>query len=170
VLVTGIAPGTQVSGLSVGQTVLVNPSSSAAFSAETNGATLPTGLSFSGVNTVGVGQSVLLNSTGFTAGSGTTPGTLTTNAVTLVPSQFSGTVGTLNSGSQSFTLTGLNGLFTLNGVPTLTVDTGASTDFTGIPGFTGLNPGEVATTGGLVFITPSGTVVTGTQVETVPTT
>ena len=168
VLVTGITPGAQVSGLSVGQMVLVNPSSGALFSAQTNGATLPTGLSFSGVNTVGVGQSVLLNSTGFTAGSGTTPGTLTTNAVTLVPSQFSGTVGTLNSGSQSFTLTGLNGLFTLNGVPTVTVDTGATTAFTGVPGFTGLNPGEVTTTGGLVFITPSGTVVTGTQVEPVP--
>jgi hypothetical protein len=170
VLVTGFTPGTQVSGLSVGQTVLVNPSPGAAFSAETNGATLPTGLSFSGVNTVGVGQSVLLNSTGFTAGSGSTPGTLTTNSVLLVPSQFSGTVGTLNAGSESFTLTGLNGLFTLNGVPTVTVDTGTSTDFTGVPGLTGLNPGEVATTGGLVFITPSGTVVTGTQVETVPTT
>jgi hypothetical protein len=166
VVVTGIAPGSRVSDVTVGQTILVNPSTGAAFSAQTNGATLPAGLSFAGVNNVGIGQTVLLNSTGFTAGSVSTPGTLTTNNVTLEPSQFAGTVGALNSGNQSFTVTGLNGLFTLNGVPTLTVDTGTSTNFTGTTGFTGLTPGEVETTGGLVFETTGGPVVTGTQVST----
>jgi hypothetical protein len=166
VLVTGIAPGSTVTGVSVGQMILVNPSPTATFSAQTNGVTLPSGLTFAGVSNVGVGQTVLLNSTGFTAGTGSAPGTLTANNVVLIPSQFSGTVGTVNSTSQTFTLTGLNGVFTLNAIPTVVVDTGTNTSFFGVTGLTALTPGTVATTGGLVFVTPTGVVVFSNQVGT----
>jgi hypothetical protein len=145
-------------GVSVGQVVVVNPSAGATFSAQTNGTTLPAGLTFAGVNSVGVGQSVLLDSTGFTAGTGTAPGTVTTDNVTLVPSQFGGTINTLNATNQSFDLNGLNGMFTGNNIPDVTVNTSTTgTTFTGgtTNDFTGLAVGNTVNVGGLLFNSPT---------------
>jgi hypothetical protein len=167
VLITSETPAFQgqSSGLKVGQVVFVNPSQTAAFGAQTNGETLPAGLTFGSLADIGVGQTVLLNSTGFAAGTGGAPGTLTSDNVTLVPSQFGGMIGTLNSSSQSFTMTGLNGLFIQNDIPSVTVDTGTNTAFTGVTGgFSGLAAGNNATVGGLLFDTPSGPVLVGGQV------
>ena len=166
VLVTSETPGfaSQNPSFSVGHVVVVNLASGATFSAQTNGVTLPSGLTFSNFSNIGIGQTVLLNSTAFTAGTGSNPGTLTANSVVLEPSQFTGTVGTINSANQSFTMTGLNGLFTLNTIPLVTVDTLSGTTFIGVPGFTSLAPGQTTTTAGLVFVTPSGLVVVGTQI------
>jgi hypothetical protein len=145
------------SGVAVGQVVMVNPSTGATFSAQTNGATLPAGLTFSGANNLGIGQSVLLDSTGFTAGTGTAPGTVATDNVTLVPSQFGGTVNTLDSTDQSFDINGLNGQFTGNNISDVTVDTGTGTAFTGgtMNNFTGLAAGNTVNVGGLLFNSPT---------------
>jgi len=172
VLVTSETPAFQgqSAGLKQGQVVFVTPSQGATFSAQTNGATMPTGTSFASINDVGVGQSVLLNSTGFTAGMGGAPGTLTTDNVMLVPTQFTGTVNTLNASNQSFTLTGLNGLFTQNGVSTVTVDTGANTTFSGVNGgFNGLAAGNTTTVGGLLFLGPVAPVIVSGQVGVIQT-
>lgn len=160
VLVTSASPAFvgQDTGLTVGQVVQVNPSTGAAFSAQTNGATLPAGLGFASSNDLGVGQSVMLDSTGFTAGTGTNPGSLTTDNVTLVPSQFGGSINSLDATDQSFDLNGLNGLFTgnnINGVNVQTSSTG--TTFTGgtTNDFTGLAVGNTVDTGGLLFNSPT---------------
>jgi hypothetical protein len=171
VLVTSETPAfqNQSSGLKVGQVVFVNPSQTAAFSVQANGQTIPAGLTFASINDVAVGQTVLLDSTGFTAGTSGAPGVLTTDNVTLMPSQFGGTVGTLNSSNQSFTVTGLNGLFVENGIPLVTVDTGTGTVFTGVTGgFTGLGVGNTTTVGGFLFNTPNGPVLVGGQVIVTP--
>jgi hypothetical protein len=60
----------------------------------------------------------------------------------LVPSQFNGTIGTLNASGQTFTETSLNGLFVGNSIPLVTVDTGTGTTFTGVTGFNGLAAGN----------------------------
>jgi Domain of unknown function (DUF4382) len=159
VVVTSESPAfsSSASGVAVGQVVMVSPSTGATFSAQTDGATLPAGLTFSAANNLVVGQSLLLDSTGFTAGSGTTPGTIATDNLTLVPSQFGGTINTLNSSDQSFDLNGLNGEFTGNGVTDVTVDTGANTTFTGSTtnNFTGLAAGNTVNVGGLLFNSPT---------------
>ena len=171
VLVTSETPAfqNQSSGLKVGQVVFVNPSQTAVFGVQANGQTIPAGLTFASINDVAVGQTVLLDSTGFTAGTSGAPGVLTTDNVTLMPSQFGGTVGTLNSSNQSFTMTGLNGLFVENGIPLVTVDTGTGTVFTGVTGgFTGLGVGNTTTVGGFLFNTPNGPVLVGGQVIVTP--
>jgi hypothetical protein len=142
------------SGLLVGQVVQITPAAGAVFSAQTNGATLPAGLTFASIADIGVGQSVLVDSTGFVAGAGVTPGVLTTDAVTLVPSQFGGTINTLDAGTQSFDMNGLSGLFTGNNITDVTVDTSTTgTTFTGdtTGDFTGLVAGNTVDTGGLLF-------------------
>jgi hypothetical protein len=173
VLVTSETPAFSggTSGLAVGQVVEVNPSTGASFSAQTNGGTLPAGLTFGGIGDVGVGQSVMLDSTGFTAGTGTAPGTLTTDNVTLVPSQFSGSIDTLNATNQNFTLNGLNGLFTGNNVNSVTVNTGANTAFSGVTGgFAGLAAGNNVNVGGLLLNSPTGPTLVGGQVGVTGTT
>jgi hypothetical protein len=173
VLVTSQTPAFQsgATGLAVGQVVEVNPGEGAIFSAQTNGGTLPAGLTFGGINDVAVGQSVLLDSTGFTAGTGTAPGTLTTDNLTLVPSQFGGTISALDSSNQSFTVNGLNGLFTGNNVNSLTVNAGTGTSFSGVTnGFNGLATGNTVNLGGNVFNTTNGPVLVGGQVGVTTTT
>jgi len=173
VLVTSETPAfsSATSGLAVGQVVQVSPGTGATFSAQTNGATLPAGLTFGAIGDVGVGQSVLLDSTGFTAGTGTAPGTLTTDNITLVPSQFSGSVNALNASDQSFTVNNLNGLFTGNQVNSITVNTSSNTAFTGVTGgFTGLAAGNNVNVGGTLFNSPTGPVLVGGQVGITGTT
>jgi hypothetical protein len=165
VLVMSMTPGfqTQNNGLTTGQVVTVNPSNTTTFGVQNSGTTIPAGLNFTGLSNIGVGQSVLLNSTGFTAGVGGAPGTLATNNVTLVPSEFTGTVGSINTSAESFALGGLNGLF--GTVPQLTVQTGTTTTFNGVTGFNGLTNGGLATVGGSLFMTPAGGVIVGNSVN-----
>jgi len=86
--------------------------------------------------------------------------------VMLAPTQFGGTINSLNSGNQSFEVNGLNGLFTTNGVNTVNVQTGTSTAFQGVTGgFTGLTNGNNLAVGGLLFITPTGPTLVGQQVN-----
>ena len=88
----------------------------------------------------------------------------------LAPTQFTGTINSLNTGSQSFTSNELNGLFTNNDVNQVSVDTGTGTTFTGVTGFSGLASGNNVTMGGLLFQTPNGPVLVGQQVGVTTTT
>ena len=173
VVITSVSPAFSGanSGVAVGQVVTVNSNPQTAFSVQSNGQTLPAGLNFTGISNVAVGQSVLLDSTGFTAGTGGANGTLTTDQVILAPTQFNGTINSLNSTNQAFTLNGLNGVFTDNGVNLVNVDTGTTTTFTGVNGgFTGLANGNQVAVGGLLFETPTGPVLVGQQVGVASTT
>ena len=148
----------------------VNPSMSATFTVQSNGQTIPSGLAFTSINNVGVGQSVMLDSTGFTAGTGGANGVLTTDQVMLAPTQFGGTINSLNATNQTFTVNGLNGRLTTNGTQIVNVDTGTTTTFTGVTGgFTGLTNGNNLALGGLLFETPTGPVPVGQQVNVAAT-
>jgi hypothetical protein len=172
VVITGVTPAfaTANAGVKVGQVVTVTTNPQTTFSIESNGATLPSGLNFASLGDVGVGQSVVLNSTAFTAGTGGAPGSITADQVMLAPTQFTGTINSVNTGSQSFTTNGLNGLFTSNDVNQVTVDTGTGTSFTGVTGFSGLASGNNVTMGGLLFQTSTGPVLVGQQVGVTTTT
>ena len=172
VVITGITPAfaTANSGVKVGQVVTVTTNPQTTFGIQSNGATLPSGLNFASLGDVGVGQSVVLNSTAFTAGTGGAAGMLTADQVMLAPTQFTGTINSLNAGSQSFTSNELNGLFTNNDVNQVSVDTGTGTTFTGVTGFSGLASGNNVTMGGLLFQTPNGPVLVGQQVGVTTTT
>jgi hypothetical protein len=166
VLITSESPAfqSQASGVKVGQVVFVNPSQNAVFTAQTNGATLPAGLTFGMIGDVAVGQAVLLNSTGFTAGTGGAPGSVTSDSVVLGRSQFTGTISAINSTNQSFVMNSLNGLFVQNAITSVAVDTGTNTTFSGVSGFTGLATGNTLIVGGLLFNTPTGPVLVANQV------
>jgi len=172
VVITGVTPAfaSANTGAAVGQLVTVSTSPQTTFSIAANGTTIPAGLNFAGIGDVTVGQSVELDSTAFTAGTGGAPGTMTSDQVLLVPTEFNGTINSLNATDQSFTTNGLNGVFTDNGVNQVLVDTGTSTTFNGVTGFTGLANGNNVAVGGLLFETPTGPVVVGQQVGVVTTT
>jgi hypothetical protein len=157
VLITSETPAYQGSnGSMVGETVLVSPATGATFQPQLNGGTEPAGVSFASSADLVPGQTVLLDSTGFTAGTGTGPGTLTTDNVTLIPSQFNGTINTLDASNQTLTLNGLGGLYTTNGINAVNVNTTSGTFYTGVTGgFTGLTAGTNATFGGLLYNTPA---------------
>jgi hypothetical protein len=98
----------------LGGEATVSIASGATYSINSNGYTLPSGLTFTGPTSLYVGQQVLvnvvsgsLNSTS-TSGSGTwgppQPLAFTTNTVELEPSQFTAPVTALNASTSSFTL------------------------------------------------------------------
>jgi len=165
-LVTSESPAfqSQASGVKVGQVVFVHPSQNAVFTAQTNGATLPAGLTFGMLGDVAVGQAVLVNSTGFTAGTGGAPGAVTSDSVVLGRSQFTGTISAIDSTNQSFLMNSLDGLFVQNAITSVTVDTGTNTTFAGVSGFAGLATGNTVIVGGLLFNKPTGPVMVANQV------
>ena len=165
-LVTSESPAfqSQASGVKVGQVVFVHPSRNAVFTAQTNGATLPAGLTFGMLGDVAVGQAVLVNSTGFTAGTGGAPGAVTSDSVVLGRSQFTGTISAIDSTNQSFLMNSLDGLFVQNAITSVTVDTGTNTTFAGVSGFAGLATGNTVIVGGLLFNTPTGPAMVANQV------
>jgi hypothetical protein len=149
VVVTGTSGS--VSGVTVGQEEMVTAGTGATFSVESNGATLPAGLTFAGTSNLLVGQTVQLDASSISGSN------VTADQVMLAPTQFTGTSGTVNG--SNVTINGLNGLFTNAGTTTITADTGASTTFGGVTGVTGLTNGDEVSVNGLLFSTPTAPIV-----------
>lgn len=147
VLVTEVLAG-NTQGVTVGQVLtLVLPTSSAGFSiAVPAGQTLPTSDSFAATGDLVVGQNVLIDSTGVDTG------VVTSDAIALEPSQFSGTVSSITS--PNLTVNGLNNFFNDNGIATVEIQTGTQTTFGGTvatSGFKGLTVGDEANFDGFLF-------------------
>lgn len=102
------------SGLPLGGVATVTFASSATYSVDNNGFTIPSGLSFTGTADVMMGQNVqvvvepgTLSSTGGSGWGGWGPPqtvSFTASSVALEPSQVTGTISALDSSNQSFTL------------------------------------------------------------------
>jgi len=147
ILVTEVLAG-NTQGVTVGQVLtLVPPSTSAGFSiAVPAGQTLPAGDSFAAAGDLVVGQNVLIDSAGVDAG------VVTSDAIQLEPTQFSGTVSSI--ASPNLTVNGLNSFFNDNGIATVQVQTGTQTTFGGTvatSGLKGLTVGDEANFGGFLF-------------------
>jgi hypothetical protein len=177
--------------LPVGHHVRVTvPSSGVTYAVDSGSFTLPPGLSFASASDLQVGQEVLVvvqgtvttaSDSGTTGPNGPSPIgstgptpvgpaaiTFTTNSITLEPSQITGTVAAINTGSLSFSLATRPASFvapsrTPGGHPTLepviiTVQTTTATTFRNFNtnDISGLAMNDVVSVHGWLFSTPSG--------------
>ncbi len=158
------------SNLPLGGVATVSLASNATFSVDSNGFTLPSGLTFSSASDLVVGQQVLvdvvsgsLSSTsqhGFAATWGPPQSaSFSTDSVQLEPSQMSGSITALDSSSSSFTLGGNGGQFFFpwpmmspNAV-SYNVLTTTQTTYQGLTtdSFDGLSTGNVVSVNGWLF-------------------
>jgi hypothetical protein len=128
-----------------------------------NGGFSNLGFSFSTSAALLVGQDVQIR-----PGTVTSTGsviTVATDLVRLWPSQITGQVGSINSGTGTFTLTNLSPLFTGAAPPitTITVQMLTGMDFENFPNQTSLAVGNTVSVKGLLFNTPGApTLVTRT--------
>ncbi|HXW57455.1 MAG TPA: DUF5666 domain-containing protein [Candidatus Cybelea sp.] len=156
-------------GMVCGLPLTVGFSSSTTFSIDADGITLPSGLSFGGINDMIVGQAFALqpviSSLDVTGTPPTIQITFTASNVRLESSEVTATVEAVNS-SSTFTLNGLPPLFT-NATPAITqidVETVAGTDFENLTGVGALSSGDTVSAGGLLFNTASGPLLVAERV------
>jgi hypothetical protein len=138
------------------------------YSIDSDGFTIPAGLSFSNGDDFMVGQNLRMNivSGSLTTLTGQPPSStwstpqsvsFQTNAVALQPSQFTATIATLNSSAQSFTFSGSTGAIFLPWPPSYlnassaTVITTAQTTYQGADTFGGLANNDVVSVDGWLF-------------------
>ncbi len=160
-----------VTGISEGSPVVVTIQSGAVFQVggeelgEDGGFSI-SGASFSSGADLMVGQDVQIRP-GMVSTSGSVP-TVTTDLVRLWPSQITGQVGTINTSTGTFTLTGLSPLFTGATPPITTINavTLSQMSFEDFSGLSSLTPGNTVSVKGLLFNTPgTPTLVTRTMRE-----
>ena len=128
-----------------------------------NGGFSNLGFSFSSSADLLAGQDVQIRPGTVTSTGGVI--SVTTDLVRLWPSQITGQVGSINSGTGTFTLTNLSPLFTgaVPPVTTITVQMLTGMDFENFPNQTSLTVGKTVSVKGLLFNTPGApTLVTRT--------
>lgn len=147
----------------------------ATYSIDSNGFTMPSGLTFTGASDLAIGQNVTLTIVpGSLSNAGGAPPTaawapprsltFTASAVELEPSQMTGLITATNSSTTSFTL-GVGGgpFFAPWPMPTaiaaFNVDTTSQTTYTGFnpDSYSGIAKGELVSVNGWLFATSSGT-------------
>lgn len=171
VVVTAVPAGNTLSGIAVGQVYDLSFTGTAVFSNST-GAALPVG-SFASPADLVVGQNVLVDTSCPTSGGVTTcaftapvaavppapqgVGTVTADAIELLPSNVAGTVSNLNAGNLTFTVTGLNSLYTGNGITSMNGTASTSATYGGdLTQFTDMANGNLYYYNG--YLVNSGTV------------
>lgn len=147
--------------------ITVQPTSSATFSVDSDGITLPSGLSFASVQDITVGQVVLFHPTSASMGS-MGQFTVSADSISLEPSEITGTVAAVNASATppNFTLGSLPPLFT-KASPSITqleIEPVTGTDFDNVSGLSGLNVNDMVSVGGLLFNTSSGPLVIAERV------
>jgi hypothetical protein len=136
----------------IGVPVTVNVTPATVYEIDLDGATLPTGLQFSGISDLTVGQSVEVQPPGPTAVSITSTGiAFSTMRVRLDETQVTGIVAAPIT-STTFVLGSLPPLF--NGT-SIQVQALSTTQFENVTGVSGLTAGDNVSTEGLLFNTPS---------------
>jgi hypothetical protein len=140
-----------IAGLGVGIPVTVTVQSGASFSINTDGVTLPAGVSFNGLSDLLPGQRVRLRV--LSVASSGTGLAVTTDRVRLTHSQLTGTVATV--APPNFVVNQLSALFTTAGINQIQVQTSSATEFEGVTGVSGLTAGDRVALRGLLFKTAS---------------
>lgn len=176
--------------LPLGQRVTVTiPPTGVTYAVDSQGFTLPYGLSFASASDLTIGQQVSVVVQGSVTGAdaagapsaitGPAAVTFTTNNISLETSQITGGVAAVNLNALNFTLSTLPSYFMpiaenalAPPVPfavQLTIQTTAATTFTGFTpnGISGLAVNNIVSVGGWVFSTPSGTTAITVAAETV---
>ena len=153
--------GGQMQGILSGLQITVQIASQATFSIDSDGLTLPSGLSFASISDVMIGQAVEFHPVAPFTITGTPPNlsiTLNADKVRLEPSPVTATISAINSSGNppTFTLGTLPMFFTTNGVNSIQVDVLSSTVFINdTTGLAGLSTGNNVSVGGLLFNTPT---------------
>jgi hypothetical protein len=145
-------------------TVQVAPT--ATFSIDTDDVTVPSTLSFGGVNNMLVGQEVTIHPTSAQPG-GFSPipwFTISVDSVQLEASQVTGSVTAVNQ--QAFTLGNLPPLFSKAGISQITVEPVTGTDFENVSGLSGLSLGQTVSVSGLLFNTSPSPTLIPEEIET----
>lgn len=151
--------GGEMGSFSMGSPLTVNLATPTAFSVDTGGFMLPTGLSFMTPADLIAGQKVRLHPTGLP--SGMPPNvTVTVDQVQLEPSDITGTITAINTGSnpETFTLGNLPSFFTGAGIMSIQVDVLTNTQFETeedqmTSGLSSFKTGDTVSVRGLLFNT-----------------
>jgi hypothetical protein len=141
-----------------GLLITVQTNTSTVFSVDTDGVTIPAGLTFTNSAGLVVGQTVEIHPTGTPA---VTPGgalpiiTVSADGVTLEPSQIAGIVGTVNASGvpPSFTLLQLSPVLAHASISLIDVDSVTGTVFIDVTGIGVMHAGDKVFVGGLLFNT-----------------
>ncbi|HXZ11850.1 MAG TPA: DUF4382 domain-containing protein [Candidatus Sulfotelmatobacter sp.] len=141
-----------------GLRLTIQPTASATFAFDTDGITVPAGLSFASVQDIVIGQAVEVHPTFLPPVAAEGPAqffTLPVDSVLLEASEITGTVTGVNPGATppNFILGGLPPLLAKAGITQITVEAVSGTDFENVSGVGGINTGDTVSVGGLVFNT-----------------
>jgi hypothetical protein len=152
-------PDDQFPQASDGLSITVQLSSSATFTVDSDGVTLPSGVSFASMQDLMVGQTVEFQPQLPITVAGTPPNiqvTISASGVQLEPSQFTATVSAVNATANppNFTLGILPPLFIGAKISTIQVDAVMGTQFENISGVGSLSTGQKVSVSGLLFNTP----------------
>jgi hypothetical protein len=154
-----------------GLLITVQTNSSTNFSVDSGGVTIPAGLAFTNFAGIVAGQTVEIHPTATPV---VTPGptalpliTLSTDSVTLEPTQIAGVVGTVNASGnpQSFTLLQLSPILTHSSISLIDVDVVSGTVFIDVTGLGSVNPGDRVSVGGLLFNTTGAPTIVAERVR-----
>ena len=153
--------GRDFGALNFGFDVTVQPTTSATFSFDSDGITVPATLSFASVQDMVVGQVVQFHPVLPITAGGMGQFTIGADSVTLEASEITGTVSAVNASATppNFTLGGLPPLFTKAGINQLGVEPVTGTDFENISGLSALSPNDHVSVAGLLFNPASGPVI-----------
>ena len=142
-----------------GLLISVQTNSSTTFGVNTDGVTIPAGLTFTGVSGLVAGQTVEIHPLATPV---VAPGptalpliTVSTDSVTLESSQVAGVVGTINATGNpaGFTLLQLSPILAHSNISLIDVDVVTGTVFIDVTGLGGMKSGDKVFVGGLLFNT-----------------
>ncbi|HUK30793.1 MAG TPA: hypothetical protein VLV89_06740, partial [Candidatus Acidoferrum sp.] len=155
-----------------GLVISVQTNSSTTFSVDSDGITVPAGLSFTGISSLIPGQTVEIHPMATPV---VTPGptalpliTVGTDAVTLESTDLSGIIGSMDAGGNplNFTMVSLSPLFTHASVSLIQVDTvTADTQYINVSGLSGLGAGDKISVGGLLFNTSTNPTIVAERIR-----
>jgi hypothetical protein len=156
----------QFGQMNPGFSITIQPSASATFSTDSDGITLPTGLSFASVQDILVGQVVVLQPTLPITVGPMGQFTIGADSVTLEPSEITGSVTAVGASATppNFTLGNLPPLFTKASITQLEIKPVAGTDFVNVSGLSAINVNDSVSVGGLLFNTTAGPLVIAERV------
>lgn len=154
----------------MGIAVTVQLAASATFTVDSDGVTLPPGVSFASVQDLMVGQTVEFQPQLPVSVSGTPPNvqlTISAAGVQLEPSQLTATVSAVNASATpaAFVLGMLPPLFTGANVSMIQVDVVAGTQFDDASGIGSLSTGQKVSVSGLLFNTPTQPTIVAEEVK-----
>jgi hypothetical protein len=134
--------------LTLGLPVMVSVQSGATFQLNAGNLNISSTAGFGGFSSLMVGQEVAVSVSGVqVSGSAVT---LTTNQVTLEMSQISGTVASVNASQDTFVLTNLPSLFTMNNITQILVTVGSNTEYENASGISSLSANQSVSVSGLL--------------------